>query len=92
VSPKRAGDILHFFWAGQAQNVNLPPSQLQNPRFCRNEADVIKKAKERAEKSDKASCLPWMSRVFERSDGYREINEVAKLLIRPASVQSCIRV
>jgi hypothetical protein len=38
-----------------------------------------KKAKERAEKPNMASSLSWRSRVSERSDGYREINEVVKL-------------
>jgi hypothetical protein len=65
---------------------------IAKPPVLQNEDDVIKKAKEREEKLDMASCLPWRSRVSERNDGYREINEVAKLLIRPASVQSCIRV
>jgi hypothetical protein len=41
--------------------------------------DVIKKAKERAKKPDKASSLSWRPRVSERSGGYREINEVVKL-------------
>jgi hypothetical protein len=76
-------------WNKKAESLN---GQLQNPRILQNEVDVIKKAKERAEKLDKASCLSWRSRASERSDGYRKINEAAKLLIRPASVQSYIRV